>query len=156
MQAIAEAKSVQHLDIALEEKIAAPVEIVWESILEQIGPASEMGPNNPMPMKLEAWPGGRWFRDLGNNTGHLWAHVQVIKPPMLLELCGPMFMSYAATSHVQYRLKAEGAVTRLTMKHTAIGLIPKEHRENVNEGWGEELKKIRELAEKRAGAKRGR
>ncbi len=32
-----------------------------------------------MPMKLEAWPGGRWFRDLGDGNGHLWGHVQAIK-----------------------------------------------------------------------------
>ena len=25
-------------------------------------------------MKLEAWPGGRWFRDLGDGNGHLWGH----------------------------------------------------------------------------------
>ena len=41
-----------------------------------------------MPFKLEAWPGGRWFRDLGNNAGHLWGHVRVIKPPALLEISG--------------------------------------------------------------------
>jgi hypothetical protein len=70
-----------------------------------------------MPMKIELWPGGRWYRDLGNNTGHLWAHVQVIKPPKLLELCGPMFMSYPATNHVQYRLVEEAGKTRLTLTH---------------------------------------
>ena len=48
------------------------------------------------PMVIEPWPGGRWYRDLGNNAGHLWGHVQVIKPPTLLELCGPMFMSFPA------------------------------------------------------------
>ena len=41
-------------------------------------------------MKIEPWPGGRWYRDLGNNAGHLWGHVQVIKPPTLLEICGPL------------------------------------------------------------------
>ena len=50
-------------------------------------------------MKIEAWPGGRWFRALGNNTGHLWDHVQSIKPPKLLEIHGPLFMSTPAISH---------------------------------------------------------
>jgi hypothetical protein len=45
-------------------------------------------------MILEQWPGGRWSRDHGNGIGHLWGHVQVIKPPVLLELSGLMFMSY--------------------------------------------------------------
>jgi len=26
-----------------------------------------------------ALAGGRWFRDIGNNAGHLWGHVQVIR-----------------------------------------------------------------------------
>jgi hypothetical protein len=42
----------------------------------------------PLPMKIEPWPCGRWYRDLGNNRRHLWGYVQVIKPPTLLEICG--------------------------------------------------------------------
>ena len=78
----------------------------------------------PFPMKIEPWPGGRWYRDLGNNSGHFWGHVQVIKPPTLLEITGPMPMSYPAINHLQYRLKAEGKRTRLTLHHRAMGLIP--------------------------------
>ena len=76
-----------------------------------------------MPFKLEAWPGGRWFRDLGNNAGHLWGHVQVIKPPTLLEIWGPMMMSYPAVNHLQYRFTAQGSGTRLTFVHRGMGLI---------------------------------
>ena len=47
-----------------------------------------------MPMKIEPWPGGRWYRDLGNDNGHFWGHVQAIKQPTLLEIYGPLFMSY--------------------------------------------------------------
>src|SRR4029453_4253520 len=46
--------------------IDAPLAVAFESMLEQLGPANET-PHGPMPMKLEAWPGGRWFRDLSNN-----------------------------------------------------------------------------------------
>jgi hypothetical protein len=104
-----------------------------------------------MAMKLEPWPGGRWYRDLGNNTGHLWGHVQVIKAPALLEITGPFFMSFAATNHVQYRLVAEGAGTRLKMTHQAIGLIPTEYLEGMEEGWSDGLRRIRENAMRRAG-----
>ena len=64
-----------------------------------------------MQMILEQWPGGRWFRDRGNGIGHLWGHVQVIKPPVLLELSGPLLMSYPAMNHIEVRLDqiAEGA-----------------------------------------------
>ena len=74
-------------------------------------------------MKLEPWPGGRWFRDLGNNTGHLWGHVQVIKPPKVLELVGPTMMSYPVASHIQYRLTEQAGGTLLKFTHQAFGLI---------------------------------
>lgn len=93
--------------------------------------------------------GRRWFRDLGANTGHLWGHVQVIKPPSLLEICGPLFMSYPATNFVQYRLVAESVSTTLKLTHRAMGLITPEHREGVHEGWDYELAKIRERSEAR-------
>src|SRR6478672_6877305 len=95
---------VQTLTIRQEIPIAAPIEIAWESVLDQLGPESQMPDGKPFPFKLEAWPGGRWFRDLGNNTGHLWGHVQVIKPPTLLEIVGPTAMSYPVSSFIQYRL----------------------------------------------------
>jgi hypothetical protein len=100
----------------------------------------------PFPKVIEPWPGGRWYRDLGNQTGHLWGHVQVIKPPTLLELRGPMFMSFAAVNHVQYRLTADGKITRLKLTHQAMGLIPEELPMRMGEGWGHILKRISEIA----------
>ncbi len=149
---ISEESAVHMLDVLTEVQIAAPVATVWASLLEEIGPGFN-DRRGPMSMRLEPWPGGRWFRDLGNNTGHLWGHVQVIKPPPhdrpLLEITGPMFMSYPTASHVQYRLAPEGDATRVTLRHRAIGLLPKEHREGVKEGWDEVLGKVKKAAEKR-------
>ena len=148
--------AIQSLAITRSEEIAAPIELVFESILEQIGPGSEMPDGSPFPMKLEPWPGGRWYRDLGNNTGHLWAHVQVIKPPALLELCGPLFMSYPAVSHVQYRLTRNGDKTTFQFTHKGMGMITPEHLEGVRMGWDHAIKKIREASERRAGESRKR
>src|SRR6476469_6553756 len=91
---------VHTLDVKKEQFIEAPIEIVWESMLEEMGPASAHPQGGLMPMVLEAFPGGRWYRDLGNNAGHFWGNVQVIKPPTMLELCGPMPMSYPAINHL--------------------------------------------------------
>jgi hypothetical protein len=55
-----------------EEEIAAPIDVVFETILEQMGPENEAPETGRMPMKLEAWPGARWYRDLGNDGGHFW------------------------------------------------------------------------------------
>jgi hypothetical protein len=144
--------AIQTLDLTKDETIDAPIAIVWESMLEELGPLGDHPQGGPMPMVLEAFPGGRWFRDTGNNSGHLWGHVQVIKPPKLLEICGPMFMSYPAISHVQYRLEAQGAGTRLTLKHRAIGLLDPEHMKGVSTGWQYKLDKIRERAGRRVKA----
>lgn len=140
--------TVQTLRVQKEMVIDAPPDIVFESILEEMGPAAQ-GENGPMPMKVEAWPGGRWYRDLGNDAGHLWGHIQVIKPPALLEVCGPLFMSYPAVSHVQYRLAAEDRATRLKFVHRAIGLIDPKHAKGVEMGWGEVLENVRRIAEGR-------
>lgn len=136
------------LHIEKEIQIDATPAIVFEAILEQIGPGADLPDGTPMPMKLEPWPGGRWYRDLGDNTGHFWGHVQVIKPPMLLEITGPMFMSYPVISHVQYRLTEQSGGTRLTLLHRAIGEIASEHRQGVNKGWGHILARIKSRASK--------
>ena len=139
-------QEIQTITISREIEIAAPIEIAFEAILEQIGPGGEMPGGKPFPMVLEARPGGRWYRDLGGDSGHLWGHVQVIKPPTLLEICGPMIMSYPALNHLQYRLKAEGGLTRLEFSHRAIGPITPEFRDGLHEGWEYWLGRIRTLA----------
>ena len=135
------------LHIQKQIDIDAPLATAFEAMLEQLGPGNDT-PHGPMPMKLEAWPGGRWYRDLGNHAGHFWGHVQVIKPPALLEVTGPLFMSYAAISHVQYRLSQQGQGTRLTLIHRAIGEIAPEHREGVVKGWEHMLAGMKSHAEK--------
>lgn len=146
---------IRSFQVEQEITIEAPPEVVFESILAELGPGSELPDGTPFPMKLEAWPGGRWFRDLGGNKGHLWGHVQVIKPPTLLELCGPMFMSYAATSHVQYRVTAVTGGALLTLNHRAMGMIPDDHMEGVNEGWAHGLGRVRTIALEKFAALRG-
>ena len=136
-------RPIQTLNIKKETLISAPIEIVFETLLQPAGPLADMN------LKLEPWPGGRWFRDLGNNTGHFWGHVQVIKPPKLLEIVGPMMMSYPVASFLQYRLTEEAAGVRLALTHQAIGLVTAEHMEGVNKGWGEYVADIKARAEKK-------
>ena len=137
------------LNVRKEIEIEASAAICFQALLEQSGPEFDTPDGSRMPMKLEPWPGGRWFRDLGNNTGHLWGHVQVIKPPTLLEITGPLFMSYAVASHVQYRLTEQGKGTRLSLFHRAIGEIAPEHREGVNKGWEHIITQVRDRAQSR-------
>jgi uncharacterized protein YndB with AHSA1/START domain len=157
MPAITE-QEIRTVEIVKEETIAASIDIVFETVLEQLGPYNETPDGTSLAMKLEAWPGGRWYRDFGNNTGHFWGHVQAIKPPSLIEISGPLFMSFPATSNVQYRLTEENGVTRLKFVHRAMGLLPPELLDgprSMKDGWNYIYSKIRERAERRsAGAKK--
>jgi len=139
---------LEAFEIIKEEEIAAPIDIVFETILEQMGPFNST-PQKPMPMVLEARPGGRWYRDLGHNTGHFWGTVQAIKTPSLLEIWGPLFMSSPAVSNLQYRLTEDNGITRLRFVHRAMGWIGENER-GVNEGWNDLMARIRAAAAKKA------
>jgi uncharacterized protein YndB with AHSA1/START domain len=139
---------VQAFEIVKEEEIAATLEIVFETILEQMGPMNST-PEKPMPMVLEAWPGGRWYRDLGNGAGHFWGTVQAIKPPSLLEISGPLFMSNPAVSNLQYRLTEENGVTRMRFVHRAMGWMGGQEQ-GVDAGWNQLIGRVRTVATERA------
>lgn len=138
------------LTVTQEIHVNATLENTFAALLEQIGPGSESPDGKAFPMKIEPWPGGRWFRDLGENNGHLWGHVQAIKRPTLLEITGPLFMSYAVVSNVQYRLTEADGGTLIKFQHKALGVIQADHRQNVGRGWGHILSRIRVRAEARS------
>jgi uncharacterized protein YndB with AHSA1/START domain len=139
------------LNVTEEIHVRASVEATFEALLEQLGPFNETAEDKPMPMKLEPWPGGRWYRDLGGNNGHFWGVVQAIKRPTLLEINGPLFMSYPVVSNVQYRLSQVDGGTLIQFRHAALGLIQEDHRKGVTGGWGHIHKGVKKRAEAGAG-----
>ena len=140
------------LEITQEVHVRAPLDVTFAALLEQIGPENARPDGEPMPMKIEAWPGGRWYRDLGDGNGHFWGNVQAIKRPSLLEMSGPLFMSYPVLSNVQYRLSEEPGGTLIKFHHLAFGLVSDDHRQGVVQGWTHIMNQIRARAE----AKRSR
>jgi len=72
------------LNLTLETHVKASLESTFASLLEEMGPGFETLEGRSLEMKIEAWPGGRWYRDLGDGNGHCWGHVQAIKRPTLL------------------------------------------------------------------------
>jgi hypothetical protein len=130
------------LDLTEEIRVHAPIAETFAALLEELGPANRGMGEQPMPMVLEARPGGRWFRDLGDGNGHLWGHVQAIRQPTLLELNGPLMMSFAVASNLQYRLKVDGDDTVITMRHTALGMFPDGYKEPLTEGWTGILRRV--------------
>ena len=132
-----------------EIRVNAPIDVTFTVLIEHLGPYSERPDGTPMSMVLEPWPGGRWFRDLGEGNGHFWANVQAIKRPTLLELAGPLMMSYPVANNVQYRLSEENGVTVIKFRHSGFGLIQEEHKKGVVTGWSYINEGLRKRAEAR-------
>jgi len=143
------ADNISNLTLSIEEEInvRAPIAITFQSLLDQLGPEGTSPDGKSMQMKLEAWAGGRWYRDLGDGNGHYWGTVQAIKRPSLVEICGPLFMSYPVLSNVQYRLSEVPGGTLIKFHHYALGFIPDNVREGVNKGWNYMAEQIRRRAE---------
>jgi hypothetical protein len=149
---ISTATTIEKMTLSITDEIhvAAPLDVTFATLLEQLGPLSETLEGQSMSMKLEAWPGGRWYRDLGDGNGHFWGNVQAIKRPTLLEITGPLFMSYPVISNVQYRLSQVDGGTLIKFHHAALGLIEDQHREGVGKGWGHIHANVRKRAESMA------
>ena len=148
MTAIAPAAENLSLETTEEIHVRSSLTATFAALLEEIGPSNEGHNGTPMPMTIEPWPGGRWFRDLGDSNGHLWGHVQAIKRPTLLEITGPLMMSFAVASNVQYRLKEVDGGTLITLRHTALGLFPDGYRDALSQGWSHLFARVRRRAEK--------
>ena len=131
------------VELDQEIEIRASPGDVFEGMLHRLSAGHEGPPDNPVPMILERWAGGRWFRDLGNGSGHLWGFVQSIKPPSLIELFGPMFMSYPAINHLIIRLQPVPEGTQLSFKYKAFGMLSEDHRTGVVEGFSGMLSRLK-------------
>lgn len=129
--------TLQEMTVDSEQHIEVKAALgdVFKGVLHRFGDGSTNQQGELMQMILEQWPGGRWFRDRGNGIGHLWGHVQVIKPPTLLELSGPMFMSFPALNHVEVRLEQIAGGTKVTIRHRGLGFFTKELQEGLGKGW---------------------
>ncbi len=130
-----------------EIRVRASLEKTFASLLAEMGARNQTPDGNPLPMVIEPRPGGRWFRDLGGDSGHLWGFVQSIKRPVLLEIWGPLFMSTAAISNLLYRLREADGGTLITFTHTLVGPFPEDHRPQLAAGWTALHARVRAAAE---------
>jgi len=118
-------------------EIKASPEKVFDGLIKHLCNMEGEPGKPPLKLKLERKPGGRWFRDLGDDSGHLWGFVQSIKPPTLLEIFGPMMISNPVACHLIARLSPTPAGTKVVFKNEVFGPIPEEHKENMKEGMGQ-------------------
>lgn len=152
--AIAPVSEQQTFTITEEINVRASLEQTFASLLANMGRLNETPDGTPLPMVLEPHPGGRWYRDLGGDNGHLWGFVQSIKRPTLLEIWGPLFVSTAATSNLLYRLTETPDGTLIRFTHTLVGPFPEDHRKGVGSGWGALHARVRKDAEAAASKER--
>ena len=119
------------LSITQEMHVRSSLQATFDALVDHIGRFNETPEGKPLPMTIELRPGGRWFRDLGDDNGHFWGTVQAIKRPTMLEIVGPLFMSAPVLSNIQYRLAEADGGTMLTFRHTALGFVPDEVRREL-------------------------
>jgi hypothetical protein len=136
------------LDVEQSVEVKGPIGDVFKSVLNRLGEGNTRPDGVSMEMKLEEFAGGRWYRDRGNGVQHLWGHLQVIKAPVLIELSGPMFMSYPALNHLEIKLDETDNGTRVALRHRAIGMIEAGHREGLTQGWEALLNSVKSDFEK--------
>jgi hypothetical protein len=147
MTTMAPATEAQTFTVTEEINVRATLQRTFDSLLSNMGRLNESPDGSPLPMVLEPHPGGRWYRDLGGDNGHLWGFVQSIKRPALLEIWGPLFMSTAATSNLMYRLSETPEGTLIKFTHTVVGPFPEDHRPRLASGWTALHARVRKAAE---------
>ncbi|MEP6783113.1 MAG: SRPBCC domain-containing protein [Acidobacteriota bacterium] len=127
--------------------VNASLDDTFDSLITQMGRQNETPDGKPLPMIIETKPGGRWYRDLGGDSGHLWGFVQSIKRPVLLEIWGPLFMSTAASSNITYRLAEKDGGTLISFKHTLLGPPPDDPDHRMAIGWTALHARVKRIAE---------
>jgi hypothetical protein len=147
MSTTAPALENQTFTITEEINVRASLEQTFDSLIAQMGRLNESLDGTALPMVLEPHPGGRWYRELGGDNGHLWGFVQSIKRNTLLEIWGPLFMSTGATSNLMYRLSETPEGTLISFRHTVVGPFPEEHRPRMGSGWAALHARVRKAAE---------
>jgi len=138
---------IQTFTITEQIDVRASLQQTFDSLIAQMGRLNQKPDGTPLPMVLETRPGGRWYRELGGDDGHLWGFVQSIKRPTLLEIWGPLFMSTAATSNLLYRLSETPDGTLINFTHTLAGPFPDDHRPLLGQGWTALHARVRQAAE---------
>src|SRR3984957_4233862 len=130
-------QTLENLTLTINQEIhvKASMHATFAALLEQLGPGNETPDGKSLNLKIEAWPGGRWYRGMGDGNGHFWANVKATMRPTPLEFSGPLFASFPLFSNVQYRLKEVDGGTLIVFRHTSLGFVPEGQKAGMGKGW---------------------
>jgi DNA-binding transcriptional ArsR family regulator/uncharacterized protein YndB with AHSA1/START domain len=143
---------VRTIQMEQEVQIAAPPARVFDCLTAHIGDWwSHSFSGSPRTIRLEPFPGGRFFEEFdGAGGGALYATVTFLKPGERLRLTGPMGMAGAVAGVIDIRLEATGDGTRLLLSHHVLGEVDDATANDYNGGWqhllGERLRPYAEGA----------
>jgi uncharacterized protein YndB with AHSA1/START domain len=142
------------VEIEAEIEIAAPVETVWNGLVNEIGQWwDHTFTDEPYGVFLEPTIGGRFYEQFDESgAGALHAHVTYIEPPKTLRISGPMGMPGARQYVKTYRLEALGDRTRVSTVASSVGDLSEELVESYRTGGDSLLATLKRHVEQRVAA----
>ena len=138
-------------DLRAEVRIDAPVEVVWRSLVEDVGAWWPHSFSEQPRISMEPWVGGRFMEEWDEGSA-LYALVTHMVTGARLTVSGPMGMRGARQYVKTYELAADGDGTVVTTTASMLGDIDDELREGYRTGGEELLQALKAHAEGRGAA----
>jgi uncharacterized protein YndB with AHSA1/START domain len=136
-------------EVEAEVRIDASADVVWRSLIEDIGTWWPHRFSDAPRISLEPFVGGR-FMEEWEGGGALYALVTHLVSGERLTVSGAMGMDGARQYVKTYRLEADGDGTIVRTVASTLGDIPDEMRERYRTGGIEALDALKTHAERRA------
>jgi len=136
-------------ELHAEVRIDAPVEVVWRSLVEDVGAWWPHSFSDDPKISMEPWVGGRFMEEWDGGAA-LYAVVTHMVTGARLTVSGPMGMRGARQYVKTYELAADGDATVVTTTASMLGDIDDETRENYDAGGVQLLESLKAHAEARA------
>lgn len=128
-----------------EQEIAinAPRDRVFDALINDVSHWWAYRFHENSTVRLEPWPGGRFYEDSGANDGALWGTVTYVKRPEIIRLHGCLGMlDRPVVSVYSYELVDANGSTVLKLRHRCIGDLDPKWAKAHGDGWGELLGKF--------------
>jgi uncharacterized protein YndB with AHSA1/START domain len=146
---MADTQTAISFEVDAEIRIDAPADVVWRSLIEDVGSWWPHSFRDGSRISLEAWIGGRFLEEW-EGGGALYGVVTHLVQGERLTTSGHMGMPGAREYVKTYELEAAGDTTIVRTTASTLGDISDERRENYRRGGLELLDALKGFAETRA------
>ena len=133
-------------DLHAEVRIDAPVDVVWRSLVEDVGAWWPHRFSEDPKVSMEPWVGGRFMEEWEGGAA-LYAVITHMVRGARLTISGPMGMRGARQYVKTYELSTDGDVTVVTTTASMLGDIDDELRGSYDAGGKELLESLKAYAE---------